>query len=57
MTEPQAVYKLAQLDGIIPLSGTTNEIHMREDVAVDDLSLEGEGWDEDLETVRSFVRG
>ncbi|KAH9944724.1 NADP-dependent oxidoreductase domain-containing protein [Amylocystis lapponica] len=39
-TPEQALFRLAQLHGITPLSGTTNEQHMREDVAVQDIDLE-----------------
>ncbi|CAA7260657.1 unnamed protein product [Cyclocybe aegerita] len=57
MTEPQAVYKLAQLEGIIPLSGTKDETHMRQDVAVEKLSFTGDKVEDLLNTVRDFVSG
>jgi len=38
-TPAQALFKLAQLHGITPLSGTTNEQHMKEDVAVENIDL------------------
>ncbi len=34
MTPAQVVFGLAQSLGIVPLSGTTNEVHMKEDLAV-----------------------
>ena len=45
----QAVYKVAQLEGIVPLSGTKNEEHMQQDVAVESVPLQGEA-------VRGFIR-
>lgn len=46
-TPAQVLFKLAQVHGITPLSGTTNEEHMREDVAAETIdlsqSLENEG--------------
>lgn len=41
-TSAQALYKLAQLYGITPLSGTTNEEHMKEDVAVEKIAVGAE---------------
>ncbi|EED81558.1 predicted protein [Postia placenta Mad-698-R] len=38
-TPPQAVFRLAQLQGITPLSGTTNEQHMRQDVEAEQIDL------------------
>ena len=39
-TPAQALFKIAQLNGITPLSGTTNETHMDEDVAVEGIILD-----------------
>ncbi|KAH8107726.1 Aldo/keto reductase [Cristinia sonorae] len=41
-TPAQIVYAIAQAGGIVPISGTTNEEHMREDVAVDSLAFDEE---------------
>jgi len=57
LTAPQVVYKFAQSQGIIPLSGTKNEHHMRQDVDVEKLVLQGDGVQDLLETVRAFVAG
>ncbi|TFK67384.1 Aldo/keto reductase, partial [Pluteus cervinus] len=38
-TEAQVIFKLAQLNGVVPISGTTSELHMKEDVAVEYLEL------------------
>ncbi|KAI0035857.1 Aldo/keto reductase [Vararia minispora EC-137] len=38
-TPAQVVYRLAQELGVTPLSGTTSEEHMREDVAVEGITL------------------
>jgi diketogulonate reductase-like aldo/keto reductase len=37
-TPPQAVYRFAQSLGITPLSGTTDENHMREDLVAESLN-------------------
>lgn len=36
----QAVYRLAQLRGVTPLSGTTQDEHMRADVAVENIQVD-----------------
>lgn len=41
-TVPQAIYRFAQLGGITPLSGTTDEQHMKEDVGVDRINVSDE---------------
>jgi len=53
----QAVYKVAQLKGIVPLSGTKNEEHMQQDVAVESVLLQGEGVKDLLTAVRGFITG
>jgi len=42
ITPAQALYRLAQTQGITPLSGTTNEEHMRQDVAVEKIEVSEE---------------
>lgn len=42
LTAAQVVYRLAQSQGITPISGTTQEIHMQQDVAVGDIELDSE---------------
>jgi diketogulonate reductase-like aldo/keto reductase len=37
-TPEQALFKYAQSQGIVPLSGTTSEEHMKEDTAVEHLT-------------------
>lgn len=39
MTPAQVLYGIVQTGGILPLSGTTNEVHMKEDVAVESSDL------------------
>ncbi len=55
VTPVQAVYKVAQLEGIVPLSGTKNEEHMQQDVAVESVPLQGEGVQDLLTAVRGFI--
>ena len=52
-TAAQALYKLAQLHVITPLSGTTNETHMTEDVAVDKIDLSAE--DDRIRTLLAWM--
>ena len=49
------MYKFAQLQGIIPLSGTKNEEHMKQDVAVENMPLNGEGVEDLLKMVTKFI--
>ena len=41
-TPAQALYRFAQLQGVTPLSGTTDETHMREDLEVENIELSEE---------------
>lgn len=41
-TVPQIIFRFAQDIGIIPLTGTTDEKHMQQDLAIDDFSLSKE---------------
>ena len=50
MSPASAVYRLAQLHGVTPLSGTTNEEHMREDVAVENIEV-GPAEQKDLDAI------
>lgn len=38
-TIPQIVFRFAQNAGILSLTGTTDKVHMRQDLAIDDFSL------------------
>ena len=52
-TPQQAVYRTAQMLGITPLCGTTNEAHMSEAVVVDKIQLRD---GKDLAAVMEAVR-
>ena len=52
-TPPQAVYRFAQSLGITPLSGTTDETHMREDLVAESLN-QGEEF---FGTLTRFIWG
>ena len=41
-TPAQALYRIAQARGVTPISGTTSEDHMKDDVAVEQLVLDDE---------------
>lgn len=51
----QTLYKFAQAEGIVPLSGTTTETHMRDDIAVEDMSFHGQDVDVRLKSLRGLV--
>jgi diketogulonate reductase-like aldo/keto reductase len=38
----QVVYRFAQLQNVTPLSGTTNEEHMRDDLIAQDITVDAE---------------
>ncbi|RDB16678.1 NADPH-dependent conjugated polyketone reductase C2 [Hypsizygus marmoreus] len=55
-TPAQAIFKVAQLEGVTPLSGTTDELHMRQDVAVQDIEFpfSSEGH---VKAIKALVQG
>lgn len=55
-TPAQAVFKFAQIEGVTPLSGTTDETHMREDLEVNGIVFPSDCHN-DLSAVRAFVTG
>ena len=48
LTPAQAVLRHAQLKGVVPLSGTTDERHMQQDLELENCSLKGSesSWEE-----------
>jgi diketogulonate reductase-like aldo/keto reductase len=48
LTKAQAMYRLVQHWGIIPLAGSTNERHMKDGVEVKDVSLMDEEVPSDI---------
>lgn len=55
-TPAQAVFRFAQLEGITPLSGTTNEVHMQQDLAVEHIQFPST-YDSYLDIIRQYVLG
>ncbi|KAF5386151.1 hypothetical protein D9615_002598 [Tricholomella constricta] len=55
-TPEQAVFKFAQQEGIIPLSGTTSTLHMQQDVAVNDIEFSADSTAH-LDDIRQFLWG
>jgi len=53
-TVPQALYRIVQLAGITPLSGTTNDEHMKEDVVVEHINF-NKDLESNLHSIRSLV--
>ncbi|KIJ68084.1 hypothetical protein HYDPIDRAFT_83290 [Hydnomerulius pinastri MD-312] len=56
VTPPQVLFKLAQLHDIVPLTGTTNELHMQQDLAAERLVF-GEEVDSERKNAIEFVWG
>ncbi|EKM83251.1 hypothetical protein AGABI1DRAFT_69519 [Agaricus bisporus var. burnettii JB137-S8] len=56
-TSEQALFKLAQEAGVTPLSGTTSEIHMAEDLAVHELELVKGNLHKEYEAISSLLLG
>lgn len=52
MTSAQAVYLFAHSLGITPISGTTSEEHMKQDVDIGNVSAEDES---ELEDLKEFI--
>jgi diketogulonate reductase-like aldo/keto reductase len=44
-TVPQIVFRFALMLGILPLTGTTDPVHMRQDLAARDIELDQEELD------------
>ena len=55
LSAAQTVFRFAQLKGVIPLSGTTDETHMRQDVGVENHSLKEEGLESSLAAVKEIL--
>ncbi|KAF7428078.1 hypothetical protein PC9H_007297 [Pleurotus ostreatus] len=55
-TPEQAIFRLAMLHGIVPLSGTKSEAHMRDDLGIQDIDL-GEEAEGRFRSVRELVFG
>jgi len=57
-TPAQAVFKIAEMQGITPLSGTTNLTHMREDLDAEHIQLDRDtDMVNHLKSVREYVWG
>ncbi|KAF9467390.1 NADP-dependent oxidoreductase domain-containing protein [Collybia nuda] len=55
-TPAQAVFRLAQMEGVTPLSGTKDETHMREDLEVEGITFPSERQKE-IDSVKNLVLG
>lgn len=55
ITPEQLMYKFAQLEGISPLSGTTDVEHMNHDLSVEGIVLKTEGMEKQVDAVRQFL--
>ncbi|KIL66443.1 hypothetical protein M378DRAFT_75216, partial [Amanita muscaria Koide BX008] len=58
LTTEQVIYAFVIMNGITPISGTTSEMHMKEDVDVQSVALGGVEEEEDLiKEVQKYVWG
>jgi len=58
LTPEQVVYAFAMKEGVVPISGTTSELHMEEDVAVQSVELGKTKEEEELvQEVQKYVGG
>ncbi|KAK0476836.1 Aldo/keto reductase [Armillaria novae-zelandiae] len=55
MTPAQVLYGIVQMGGVLPLSGTTNEVHMKEDVAVESSDLGDDRLRSHVDTIKRLV--
>ncbi|KAN0091326.1 NADP-dependent oxidoreductase domain containing protein [Tylopilus felleus] len=56
VTPAQVIFKLAQLHGIVPLTGTTNELHMQQDLAAERIVFM-EDVDSEIRNITKFIWG
>ncbi|KAK4684757.1 hypothetical protein P7C73_g5412, partial [Tremellales sp. Uapishka_1] len=56
-TPEQTVYRIAQLFGITPLCGSTDEVHMKEALAADTAAPGFGDDDEEAKTIMTLMRG
>ncbi|TFK44157.1 Aldo/keto reductase [Crucibulum laeve] len=54
LTPAQTVLKIAQMEGIIPLSGTTSELHMKEDLNLYGTEIADSA--EEMNAIKAFIR-
>ena len=50
-TPPQVVFRVAQAVGMLPLTGTTDETHMKQDLASESLALSSD----EVRTIESLA--
>ncbi|KAI6166055.1 NADP-dependent oxidoreductase domain-containing protein [Pisolithus thermaeus] len=55
VTPAQVIFKLVQLHGIVPLTGTSNELHMQQDLAAERIALED--VEEEIRIITRFIWG
>ncbi|KIM69672.1 hypothetical protein SCLCIDRAFT_1208170 [Scleroderma citrinum Foug A] len=55
VTPAQIIFKLVQLHGIVPLTGTSSELHMQQDLAAERITFEG--VEEEIKTITKFIWG
>ncbi|KAH0828036.1 NADP-dependent oxidoreductase domain-containing protein [Lanmaoa asiatica] len=56
VTPAQVIFKLAQLQSIVPLTGTTNGLHMQQDLAAERITFR-EDVDSEIRNITKFIWG
>ncbi|KAG8214099.1 NADP-dependent oxidoreductase domain-containing protein [Butyriboletus roseoflavus] len=56
VTPAQVIFKLAQLHRIVPLTGTTDELHMQQDLAAERIAFR-EDVDSEIRIITKFIWG
>lgn len=56
VTPAQIIFKLAQLHNIVPLTGTTNELHMQQDLAAERIAFR-QDVDGELRDITEYIWG
>lgn len=56
VTPAQVIFKLVQLHSIVPLTGTTNELHMQQDLAAERIAFR-EDVDSELKSITEYIWG
>lgn len=54
-TSAQLVYRIAQVNGVVPLAGSKNEDHMKHGVQAQDIKFDGLASDSSLQTLEKLL--
>ena len=54
-TQAQLVYRIAQVNGVVPLAGSKNERHMKDGVLTEQIKLDGLASNSSLQALESLL--